>query len=836
MTQTKKVVDDYYLHINDTPDADESSISKVDDKKRIKLKAKKATSEENVESAPIKVWKISKIEPVFSDEDINEVLVEAPKNGVSVKKKVIFQDIKKIERGSQVNGVKTESVELKKEEPREKMSFGARKKSEPVKLPVIPTWNIDEISKFSFSFGGWDIEKSTWVEKNKQVFKNPPLKSKGKKDFWKNSSDSDEGYKAGKKSKLTNYWDKKKNPLDLFDDGDGGFIRSTKIHKKKEEKNVEDIIQNLTSRLWETVTISEVLSLKELSEKMGVPLPKLIAEFMKNGMMVNINSKIDFDSASIIAEAFDIKLEKDNSSGISVKDLIDGNIQNLLKDDDMSKLTTRPPVVSIMGHVDHGKTSLLDYIRNAKVASWEAGWITQSIGAYQVVQKGKKITFLDTPGHEAFTIMRARWAKSTDIAILVVAADEWVKPQTIESINHAKEAGIPVIVAINKMDKEGANPDHVKSQLSENGLIPEDWGWDTPMIPVSAKTGFWIDELLEIIILIAEMKNFKANAGRAWIATVIESHLDNKLGPVATVLVNAWSLNLWDNIVCRATYWKIKILKDYMHKNVKSVHIWDPVLVIWLDKVVEGGDILQVLPTIELARQRAIEYKDILSNIKSQNMSSLDNIMMKIKSGSLKQLKIVLKADTKWSLEAIKNALLKLSTEETTVTLIHAWVGNITESDVIMCQWSSALLVGFWVTVIASAKNIIHDTWVELISSEVIYHITEKVEKIVTWMLDPKEVEVILWKATVWGIFYSSKEFIVLWLKVKDESRIEKKCKVRVIKWDKLLGHGDVVSLKEWIEEVNFFDGPGECWIKYAGAYKPEMGDILEFYKIEIHK
>lgn len=812
MTAPKKVVDDYYQHINESSESENTS--KQDDKKKLKLKTKKLPSQE-VQAQEEGISVVTQ-----SNEEV--------KKEVKIKKKVIFQDIKKVEIPE-----KKKNIEEKSEW--EKKSFFTKKENAKVVWEVD---SVDEINKFSFSF--WDKNKTIKTEeKPKSFLKNPPLKSKWKKESpktWFDSESSDSEYKASKKNKLSNYQEKKKKPIDLLDEGDVWFIRSTKIHKKKEEKKVEDIIQNLTSHAWETLVIPDVLSLKELSEKIGVPLPKLIAEFMKNGMMVNINSKIDFDSASIIAEAFEIKLEKDNSSWISVKDLIDGNIQSLIKEDDISKLTSRPPVVSIMGHVDHGKTSLLDYIRNAKVASWEAGWITQSIGAYQVIQKDKKITFLDTPWHEAFTIMRARGAKSTDIAILVVAADEWVKPQTIESINHAKEAGIPVIVAINKMDKEGANPDHVKSQLSENGLIPEDWGWDTPMIPVSAKTGFWVDELLEIILLVAEMKDFKANPNRAWVATVIESHLDNKLGPVATVLVNAWTLNLWDNIVCRESYWKVKILKDYTHKNVKTVQVWDPVLVIGLDRVVEGGDVLQVLSTIEQARERAIEYKDILSNIKSQNMSSLDNIMMKIKSGSLKQLKIVLKADTNGSLEAIKNALLKLSTEETTVTLIHAGVGNITESDVIMCQWSSALLIWFWVSVIPSAKNIISETGVELISSEVIYHITEKVEKIVTWMLDPKEVEVILWKATVGWIFYNSKEFMVLWLKVKDETRIEKKCKVRVIKWDKMLGHGDIASVKEWIEEVNFFEGPGECWIKYIWSYSPEMGDILEFYKTEIQK
>ena len=453
------------------------------------------------------------------------------------------------------------------------------------------------------------------------------------------------------------------------------FTRSNKI-AKKEEKNIEDIQQNLVDKKWATVILPEFVTLKELSEKLGVVLPKLMAEFMKNGVMVNINSKIDFDTASLIAEAFDIKLEKDDSAGSNTEDIVSRNIVELMKEDDSSKLSPRAPVISIMGHVDHGKTSLLDYIRKAKVASGEAGWITQSIGAYQVEWENGNITFLDTPGHEAFTIMRARGAKSTDIAILVVAADEGVKPQTIESINHAKEAGIPVIVAINKMDKEGANPDHIKGQLAEHGLTPEDWGGDTPMVPVSAHTGFGIDDLLEIILLVAEMKELKANPNRNGIATVIESHLDIKLGPVATVLVNTGTIHNTDQILCQDSYGKIRILKNYANQSIKKALPGDAILIVGLDKVVNGWDILQVVSSNEIAKQKAAEYKIILEREKSRSASGLDLLMSKIRAWNLKQLKVILKADTNGSLEAIKAALIKLSTPETNVSIIHGWVGR----------------------------------------------------------------------------------------------------------------------------------------------------------------
>jgi translation initiation factor IF-2 len=391
-----------------------------------------------------------------------------------------------------------------------------------------------------------------------------------------------------KKSTLTPYRGKQSRGKVKSIDDDGGFKRSNKIiKKKKEEKNIEDIKQNLVNRTWQTVVVSDGLVLKELSDKIGVPLSSMIAEFMKNGLMLNINSPVDFESASIVAEAFDIVLQRDNSAGMAVEEVLEWNLDKLLAEDDNTKLQNRPPVISIMGHVDHGKTSLLDHIRKSKVVDGEAGWITQSIGAYQVEVGDQKITFLDTPGHEAFTVMRARWAKSTDIAILVVAANEWVKPQTIESINHAKEAGIPVIVAINKMDLEWANPDHVKGQLAEHGLTPEDWGGETPMVPVSAQTGFGIDDLLEIIVLVAEMRELKANPNRSAVATVIESHLDANLWPVATILINGGTLNKWDDIVCKDALGKIKVMKNHLWVWVTQAFPGDPVLIVGLGKVIQ---------------------------------------------------------------------------------------------------------------------------------------------------------------------------------------------------------------------------------------------------------
>jgi len=641
---------------------------------------------------------------------------------------------------------------------------------------------------------------------------------------------------GGKKWKFGSGWKSRRYKNNYEEDS--GFTRAGKMkHKKKEEKKVEDIEQNLTTRTGETVVVSEFLSLKEFSEKIWVPLPKLIAEFMKNGMMMTINSQIDFDTASLIAESFEVKLEKDNSSWIGIDEIASGNIKDLLVEDDSSKLVSRAPVVSIMGHVDHGKTSLLDHIRKEKVAAGEAGWITQSIGAYQAEYNGKKITFLDTPGHEAFTIMRSRGAKSTDIAILVVAADEGVKPQTIESISHAKEAGIPVVVAINKMDKEWANPDHVKGQLAEHGLTPEDWGGETPMVPVSAQTGFGIEDLLEIILLVAEMKELTANPDRNGIATVLESHLDTKLWPVSTVLVNTGVIEKGSSVVCGASYGKVKVLRDYTWKSVKFVKPGEPAFIVGLDNVVGWGDVMQVVNSIDIARQKSVEYMDYLANQEWLKSSQLDILMSKIKSGNLKHLKVVLKADTNGSLEAIKNALVKLSTDETSVSIIHSWVWNITQGDVLMCWGSSALLIGFGVSVWPNARWALEESWVEYIESKIIYHITERIEKIVTGMLDPKEVEHILCEAKVWGIFFTSKKFIIAGLQIFwDDSVIEKNALVRVIRDGNIIGKWKIDNLKQWVEEVNKIEWQTECGIQLSGFTALELKDVLEVYKITVEK
>ncbi len=816
----KKIVDDYYSQNQDSSVASDVNQAKpkIAIKGKIKLRKEVQDSQEK------------------RDESVKKEITKE----VVKKVKPPMEGPEKIQKTSSISSpsTKKEYFTKKWQEKKDWVKQDTFKKdfTKP-KKEILKTENTQE-KKTSF-VKQWGYQTQAWNTSwfIPKTFDNAPKKDwkfipKSKQKPFGDKKEEEAPKKVFKKDRSNKY---AKNIL--LEEDDFSFSRSNKIKNiKKEEKKIEDIIQNLTDRTGETVVIPDVLSVKELSEKIWVPLMKLITEFMKNGMKVTINSKVDYDTASIISEAFNIKLHKDISSWFWVEDMLTGDISALLVEDDKTLLETRAPVISIMWHVDHGKTSLLDYLRKTKVADKEAWGITQSIWAYQVEYNNKKITFLDTPGHEAFTIMRARGAKSTDIAILVVAADEWVKPQTVESINHAREAELKIVVAITKIDKEGANIDNVKSGLSSHGLLPEDWGGDVPMIGISSKTWVWIDELLEMILLVAEMEQLQANSHRPAVWTILESHLDIKLWPVSTVLINTWVLKKWDSIVCKWSYGKVKVMKSDIGKNIDQAFPSTPVLVVGFDSVCEWWDIVQVVSDIEKARIKALEYKELMASKKAAASSSIDMIMLKIKSGNLKQLKIVVKADTNGSLEAIKGALLKLSTEETKVTIIHSGVGNITEWDVLMCQWSSALLIWFNVVLLGNTKNIIEDTKIEYISSKIIYHITERVEKIVTWMLDPKEIETVLWEAEVGWIFYEGDAFMILWLKLKANGKIQKWVQARIIRKDKFLWTGKIENLKSWIIDVVDIEGPIECWIKLKTDVHVELWDILEIFKTEIQK
>ncbi|MBI2453251.1 translation initiation factor IF-2 [Candidatus Peregrinibacteria bacterium] len=581
-----------------------------------------------------------------------------------------------------------------------------------------------------------------------------------------------------------------------------------------------------------TIDIPDVISVKEFAEKSGISAAKIIGELMKNGILANINQLLDFETASIIASDLNVKIKRKRSAS-RIQDLLEKNLEKLKQEDDPSVLKERPPVVSVMGHVDHGKTKLLDTIRKTNVISSEAGHITQHIGAYQVEKNDKKITFLDTPGHEAFAEMRARGAQATDIAVLVVAADEGVKAQTLEALNHALDAKIPVIVAINKIDKENANPEKVKAELAEHGLQPEEWGGDTMMIPLSAQTGQGIDKLLESILFLAELKDFKANPERPAICTIIESNLDPSLGQVATVLVNTGTLKIMDNVVVGKIYGRIKTMIDSNGKRLKKLEPSGTAKISGFSGTPQVGDILQVVTNEKTARTQAIKISALLGQEDNKTRGiGVDEIMSKIITGEIKYLKIVLKADTKGSLEALKHELQKIKNEDVSIKIIHAGIGNISTSDVLMASASKGIVVGFQTEVGSAVRKVAERENVDILIYDVIYKLTDDLKKLLTGMLEPEIVEILLGKARVLKVFFTKKNEMIIGCKVI-EGKIENKSLLRIFKNDVLLGEGQMMSLKKINDEVSEVKEGEECGMKCKSNIKFEEGLILEAYKKE---
>lgn len=806
-------IDDYYSQIPQSLGDDKKEIKPV-----LKLKIKAKIPD---------VIKEEKIEPIIKE----EVISIEPKENLSkfkVKKHtstITFEQPKKIEKAEIIIETPKEIFKPKNEEftsvkTERRIEFPEKKIiPQEIEKSVVATLKTESIDSEVIHAKFWSQKK----ELKSPVSSAPSFwKDKAKWGFDQNSY-NDKRFSQKKSFRIK--W--------FSDEDDGSFRRSKKSFDSKKEKSVDDIKQTLVDKTWTDVMIPDFLTVKEFSEKIWVPISKIIWEFLKNWMMVNLNSKVDFDTCYIIAETFGIKVIKDKEQAVSMASILEWNINELLKNEDPSKAIERSPVISIMWHVDHGKTSILDYIRKTQVASLEAGWITQKIWAYQVERDWKKITFLDTPGHEAFSIMRARWAKLTDIAIIVVAWDEWMKPQTIESINHAKEAWVPIIVAINKMDKPWVNIDLVKWQMAEQWLQPEDWGGNTIVVPVSAHTWLWIETLLDMIILVSEMQDLKANPNRSAIATIIESHLDAKLWPLATLLVNTWTLKKWDIVTCAQSFWRIKFMKDFKWKNIDSAWPSVPILISWLNEVVEWGDILQAVNDAEIARTKAHDYKIVKSSrsLNKFEWASIELLLNRIRIWNLKQLKIVLKADSNWSLEAMKEALGKLWTTEIKTYIIHSWVWEINDSDVLMAWTSQALLVWYNVWYVWQAKNTLNNSKIEVINKKVIYHILEKIESIITWMIDIKHEDLDLGEAKVKQIFFNSKDRLVLWLELISW-KAENKAKLRVIRNWKKIWNWEVVSLKSWVMDVHEIEAPSECWIAFKWDAKVEVWDLLEFYKV----
>lgn len=580
------------------------------------------------------------------------------------------------------------------------------------------------------------------------------------------------------------------------------------------------------------VEIPSILSLKEFAEKCGLPVTQVITTLMKNGVMATINQKLDYDTAALVADELGVDVKRQQEEA-STEDLFAADIQKLLQEEEKSNLKKRPPVVSIMGHVDHGKTSLLDSIRNANVVAGESGGITQHIGAYQVKKNDELITFLDTPGHEAFTAMRARGAKATDIAILVVAADEGVKPQTIEAIHHAQEADIPIVVAINKMDKQEANPDRVKGELAEHGLQAEDWGGKTIMAPVSAQTGEGIDHLLEMILLVAEMEEFKANPNRLAVGTVVEAHLDKSLGPVATILINAGTLTIGDSIVIGASFGRIKAMHDHTGKSLQTAPPSAAVQISGLEKTPHAGDLLQVFKNERTAKKRVDELERLEHEREAGLSGSMvERIVSQINTGEMKFLKIVLKADTKGSLEAIIQALGKVKASDVAAKVIHFGVGNISATDVLMASASQALLIGFHVNAGVHVQKIAEREHIDIKQYTIIYKLIEDVKAILSGMMEPEINVIELGKVTIKEVFLDKRKWMIVGGEVS-EGKVKANAMVRVKRGEELLFETQLESLKHVKEDVTQLEKGSECGMRLKVLKPLQPGDVLEAFEIE---
>ncbi len=576
-----------------------------------------------------------------------------------------------------------------------------------------------------------------------------------------------------------------------------------------------------------TVKIPDEISVGELASRMKKTGAEVVKCLMKNGVMASLSQLIDFDTASFVAEELGCKVEKEVVVTIEEK-LIDDH------QDTEDELQPRAPVVVVMGHVDHGKTSLLDYIRNASVASGEAGGITQHIGAYQVQINGKPITFLDTPGHEAFTSMRARGAMITDIAILVVAAEDGIKPQTVESINHAKAAEIPVIVAINKMDKPDANPERVKQQLTEYGLLAEDWGGDTIVCPISAKTGMGIDNLLEMVALTAEVSELKANPNRAASGAVVEARLDKGRGPVATLLVQNGTLKQGDIIIAGTAVGRVRQMVNDKGAKLTSAGPSVPVEITGLGEVPEAGAHFNAVADERLARELVEQRKEEEKRKANAPISkvSLEDLFSQIQAGEMKTLNIIVKADVMGSVEAVKASLEKISNEEVRVRVIHGAVGAISESDVMLASTSNAIIVGFNVRPDAVARESAARSHVDMRMYRVIYDAIDEIEAAMKGMLAPKFREAVIGHAEVRQTYKVSSVGTVAGCYVTD-GKIQRACDVRIVRDGIVVHEGHLASLQRFKDAVKEVASGYECGLSFEKYNDIKLGDIVEAYVME---
>ncbi len=608
-------------------------------------------------------------------------------------------------------------------------------------------------------------------------------------------------------------------------DGEDDFRRGKR--RRKKQPQIKPVIEPIV--IEKAVITSDTLSVKLFAEKIGKPVSEILKKLLLLGMMCNINSQIDFDTASLIAAEFDIeleqKIEQTAEEALTSTDDEEDNPKDLLK---------RAPIVTIMGHVDHGKTSLLDKIRSTKVTESEAGGITQHIGAYQIKVNDNLVTFIDTPGHEAFTAMRARGAQVTDVAILVVAADDGVMPQTVEAINHAKSANVPIIVAINKIDKEGANPEKIKQGLTEYELVAEEWGGDTVMVPVSAVTGEGIEHLLEMIVLVTDVLELKANPKRFAKGTIVEAKLDKGRGPVATVLIQNGTLHVQDTIVAGTAIGRVRAMVDDNGKNVQEAGPSQPVEVVGFSDVPEAGDVMYAAEQDKLSKQVVEERKDKqkADMLKKMTKVSLDDLFSQIADGQVKELNIIIKADVQGSVEAVKQSLEKLSNDEVRVKAIHCGVGAIKETDVMLASAANAIIIGFNVRPEAKAKSAAEHEKVDIRLYRVIYKAIEDITSAMKGMLEPEFEEIVLGHVEVRQIFKVSNVGTIAGCYVTD-GKITRNSAVRLLRDNVVVHEGKISSLKRFKDDTKEVAQGYECGVSLENYNDIKEGDVFESYIIQ---
>lgn len=645
--------------------------------------------------------------------------------------------------------------------------------------------------------------KKESAENNNQARNNKNKNNKKKNNNNNNNNNNQANNKKGKKSRQNN----KKN--------------DNKAQEVKEEK------QEAKKAKDEVVYIQDPIIVKDLAEKLGVGVNELITKLIMLGLMLNQNQSVDFDTASLMADEFGVKVELEVPQ--SEEEALELDFE-----DSEDTLVTRPPVVTVMGHVDHGKTSLLDAIRETKVQAGEAGGITQRIGAYSINVKGKKVVFLDTPGHEAFTQMRARGAQITDISVIVVAADDGIMPQTKEAISHSKAAGVPIIVAINKIDRPEANIERIYQELADNDLLPEKWGGSTITVEVSAKKRINIDELLEMITLVAEMEDIKANPNRRAMGTVIEAQLDKGQGPTATVLVQKGTLKKGDYVVSGTACGKIRLMVDDNGKGIMKAAPSTPVKIMGLSEVPEAGEFFYAVESEKKARAIADMRKEKQREemITATQKVSLDNLFDRIKEGELKDLNIIIKADNKGSIEAISSSLTKLSNDEVKVSVIHSGVGGISESDVMLASASNAIIIGFNVRPNNGAMDLANAESIEVKTYRVIYDIIDDIKNAVKGMLKPKTKETVLGRATVRATFRLPSGQTIAGIYV-DNGKITRNSSIRLLRDDVVIHDGGISSLKRFKDDAKEVATGYEAGLGLDNYNDVKEGDEMEAYIIE---